>query len=45
MRRLWVIGGIVLILAVAIAIFRSRFSPDLDVEPHAAQEIEKAKGR
>ena len=45
MPRLWVIGGIVLILVLVIAIYRSRFSPDLDVEPHAAQEIEKAKGR
>jgi len=41
---LWLIIAGVLILAYAIYQSR-RVSNDLDVEPHAAEEIEKAKRR
>lgn len=33
------------VLIIAFAIYRSRASNKLDVEPHAAEEIEKAKRR
>jgi hypothetical protein len=32
-------------LAIGIALYRARSSSQLNVEPHAAEEIEKAKRR
>jgi hypothetical protein len=45
MRRilLWLL--LAAILAIAIAAYRSRTSSSLNIEPDAAQEIEKAKRR
>jgi len=42
-KLLWLIVAAVLVLAFAI--YRSRAVGSLDVEPHAAEEIEKAKRR
>ena len=42
-KLLWLIAAAIVILCVAI--YRSRTVSNLDVDPHAAQEIEKAKRR
>jgi hypothetical protein len=44
-RLLWLTLAGILILAFAIRIYRSSKMNSLPIEPHAAEEIEKAKRR
>jgi len=43
-RLLWLTLAVFLIAGIAIAIYRSKIN-SLPIDPHAAEEIEKAKRR
>jgi hypothetical protein len=45
MRRIWIVVLLALLVALGLALYKSRTSGNLNVEPHAREQIEKAKQR